>query len=216
MQLSRLDFAAFLSYTPRPKSPDTMRSRDVMFALKKDGYVGDPPILMSELVAQAIHQNMATLPFASFFQADTVLVPTPKSSLMKPDTLWVPERIATALVKVGLGREVVTCLVRANPVAKAAICMPSQRPTVGQHYESLAVQGRLSAPDEIVLVDDIITRGATLLGCANRLADSFPQARIRAFAAMRTVSNPFEFVKVRDPVVGFIELRESGDTLRRP
>ena len=80
----------------------------------------------------------------------------------------------------------------------------------------MGVRRRLSKPDEIVLIDDIVTRGATLLGPANRLADVFPQTRIRAFAAMRTISNPDEFNELYDPCVGTIELRESGDTLRRP
>lgn len=135
---------------------------------------------------------------------------------MQPNTLWVPMRIATALVKMGLGKEVVSCLVRDDPVPKAASSVPNERPTAIQHYESMSVQGLLSTPDEILLVDDVVTRGATLLGAANRLADVFPQTRIRAFATMRTISNPNEFEKVLVPCVGTIELRGSGDTLRRP
>jgi predicted amidophosphoribosyltransferase len=187
-----------------------------MLALKNDRFVGDPPILMSEWVAQTIQQDKSTLPFASFFQPDTILIPTPKSSLMQPDTPWVPERIATALVRMGLGKEVVSCLVRVKPVPRAALSPPDERPTPAKHYESIVVQGRLSKPDEIVLVDDIVTRGATLLGAAARLADVFPQTRIRAFAAMRTISNQDEFGKVYDPCIGMIELRPSGDTLRKP
>ena len=187
-----------------------------MIALKKDGFVEDPPIVMSQWVAQTIQRNRTTLPFASFFQPNTILVPTPKSSLMKPDTLWVPERIATALVRMGLGKEVDPCLIRVKRVPRAALSVPNERPTPVEHYESMGVRGRLSKPDEIVLVDDIVTRGATLLGAANRLVDVFPQTRIRAFAAMRTISNPEEFDKLYVPCVGTIELRASGDTLRRP
>jgi hypothetical protein len=216
MNLSQLEFSALLSYAPRGDSPGIRHSKDVMIALKKDGFVGDPPILMSQWVAQAMQQSRATLPFDSFFQPNTTMVPTPKSSLMQPNTLWVPLRIATALVGKGLGKEVASCLVRDRPVPKAALSMPSERPTAIEHYESMSVQGRLSKPDEILLVDDVITRGATLLGAANRLAEVFPQTRIRAFAAMRTISNPDEFDKVYVPCVGTIELRESGDTLRRP
>jgi predicted amidophosphoribosyltransferase len=52
----------------------------------------------------------------------------------------------------------------------------------------MRVTGILSKPEVIVLVYDIITRGATLLGAANLLADAFPGTPIRAFAAMRTIS----------------------------
>ncbi|MDG7031901.1 MAG: phosphoribosyltransferase, partial [Nitrososphaerota archaeon] len=70
----------------------------------------------------------------------------------------------------------------------------------------MEVQGRLSEPESVLLIDDIITRGATLLGAANRLADAFPNARISAFAAMRTVSNPDEFQREYDPQMGNVRL----------
>jgi predicted amidophosphoribosyltransferase len=216
MNLFQLEFGALLTYAPRGDSPEIRHSKDVMLALKRDGFVGTPPTLMSEWIAQTIQRKMDSLPFASFFQPNTILVPVPKSSLMQPNTLWVPERIATALVMAGIGKDVVSCLVRAKPVPKAALSTPSERPTAAQHYESMTVQGSLSKPDEILLVDDVVTRGATLLGAANRLADAFPQSHIRAFAAMRTISNQHEFENVYAPCVGTIDLWESGDTFRRP
>ncbi len=187
-----------------------------MQALKRDQFVGEPPILMSEWVARTVKQKMADLPFASFFQSNTVLVPAPKSSLMQPNTLWVPERIANALVAAGVGKQVAPWLTRTKAVPKAALSSPSERPTAEQHCESITVQGALFKPEEIVLVDDVVTRGATLLGCANRLADAFPQCRIRAFVAMRTISNSNEFEGVYAPCIGTIDLYETGDTFRRP
>jgi predicted amidophosphoribosyltransferase len=135
---------------------------------------------------------------------------------MKPNTLWVPERIATALASAGLGKSVVSCLIRTRAVQKAASSSPSERPTAEQHYESISVQGSLSKPDEILLVDDVVTRGATLMGAANRLSDAFPKCHIRAFVAMRTISNQHEFENVYAPCTGTIDLHETGDTFRRP
>lgn len=81
----------------------------------------------------------------------------------------------------------------------------------------MGVQGSLNSASDIVLIDDIVTRGATLLGAANRLHDVFPAARIRAFAAMRTSSDPSEFRALYEPCVGTITYREEqGDTMRRP
>jgi phosphoribosylpyrophosphate synthetase len=216
MNLSQLEFSALLSYAPRGDSSGIRHSKDVMIALKKDGFVGNPPILMSQWIAQTIQRNMTTLPFASFFQPNTIIIPTPRSCLMQPDTLWVPQRIATALVRVGLGRQVVPYLVRIKPLRKAALSAPKDRPKAAEHYETMRVQGRLSKPDEIVLVDDIVTRGATLLGAANRLADVFPQTPIHAFAAMRTISPPDKFYEEYCPCAGTISLAASGDTFRRP
>lgn len=216
MNISHLEFGALLTYTPRGSTQRAVHSKNVMQALKRDQFVGEPPILMSEWVAKTVKQKMAELPFASFFQPNTILVPAPKSSLMQPNTLWVPERIATVLVEAGIGKQVTSCLIRTKAVPKAASSSPTDRPTAKQHYESITVQGILSKPDEIVLVDDVVTRGATLLGCANRLADAFPQCCIRAFVAMRTISNPNEFESVYSPCTGTIDLHETGDTFRRP
>ena len=217
MNLFHLEFGALLTYSPRGTTPSAIHSKGVMQALKRDQYVGNPPtILMSEWVAGKLQQKMAELPFAFFFHPNSILVPVPKSSLMQPNTLWVPERIANALVSVGIGEQVASCLIRAKAVPKAALSSPSERPTAEQHYESISVQGSLRKPDEIVLIDDIVTRGATLIGCANRLTDAFPQCHIRAFAAMRTISNPNEFDSVYSPCIGTIDLYETGDTFRRP
>ena len=191
-----------------------------MLALKNEGFVEDSEngkyVLMSEWIAKTIQRNITALPFATFFRPNTILVPTPKSSLMRPGTLWVPERIASALTKIGFGNKVLSCLTRTKSVPKAASSIAKDRPKAINHYKSMSVTGILSKPDEIILVDDVVTRGATLLDAANRLADAFPETPIRAFAAMRTISNPEEFNELYDPCVGTIDLRESGDTLRRP
>ena len=216
MNLSQLEFGALLTYTPRGDTQKALHSNDVMIFLKRDQFVGKPPILMSEFIAKNVKQELANLPFNHFFSPNTILVPAPKSSLMQPDTLWVPERIAKALVAEGIGRQVVPCLTRSKHVTKAASCRSSGRPTAEQHYDSLIVQGALSKPEEIVIIDDIVTRGATLLGCANRLADAFPECKIKAFVAMRTISNSGEFQSVYLPCIGNITLSTSGQTFRRP
>ena len=106
MRLSQLQFCSLLSYCPRGNSDEAKRSKNVMLALKSDKYIDNPPILMSKWIAKTLQQNISSLPCATYFQQDTSLVPTPKSSLMRPNTLWVPERIASAIVKNGLGKEV--------------------------------------------------------------------------------------------------------------
>ncbi len=188
-----------------------------MLILKKDGFVQSPPILMSQWVAQTIQRNRSMLPFDSFFQPNTLLVPTPKSSLMKQGTLWVPYRLATALVNCGLGKEVAPILKRVRPVPKAASSIAEERPLPYDHYQSIEVEKPLSEPSNILLIDDIITRGATLLGAASRLAEVFPCAYIRAFAVMRAITNEDEFEKEYSPIIGKITFRQQeGDTLRRP
>jgi hypothetical protein len=135
LRLSQLEFGALLTYAPHGSSEEAKRSKDVTYLLKKDGFIGEPRILISEWVAKIIQEKMTELPFTSFFWSNTILVPAPKSSLMQPNTLWVPERIATALVARGIGKSVSPCLVRATAVPKAAYRAPQDRPTAVDHYE---------------------------------------------------------------------------------
>src|SRR5712692_7773407 len=175
MQVASLEYGSLLSYTPRPSTSEMEQAKSVMYAIKNDGYIERPPVLMSEWIAKAVQQNMTRLPFASFFHHDTVLVPVPRSTLMRPNTLWMPERIATALVRRKIGGQVLACLARLSPLRKAAWSDPSDRPRPSEQYNTISVQGRVSSsPGEVVLVDDIITRGATMLGAANRVVEAFP------------------------------------------
>ena len=221
MRITVLEFGSLLAYVPRVSSNKMQQAKNAMFAIKSDSFVEQPhqqPIPMSQWIAKAVQREMSTLPFISLFQQDTVLVPIPSSSLMQPGSLWVPDRIPTALAKTGIGKEVVRYLARAKPLRKAAFSEPSERPTPEEHFQTLAVQDQVSQkiPDRLVLIDDIVTRGATLIGAANRLAEVFPNARIMGFAAMRTVGAP-DFDNVYDPQSGVIRYRDlTGDTIRQP
>ena len=76
--------------------------------------------------------------------------------------------------------------------------------------------GDLPFDQDFLLIDDVVTRGATLLAAAARLKATSPSARVRAFAVMRTVSNPEEFSALFSPVAGKIHLADSGECFRRP
>jgi len=215
MHLSTVKFGSLLTYSPRGTSEPEQRSKTVMRHLKNDEPGSNPPALMSELISQIIKKRITRLPFAHFFKLNPILVPIPNSSLMDPGTLWVPVRLANALIRKGLGKAVVECLQRVQPLPKSATSLAKDRPKAAQHYESLRVQKILSEPEEILLVDDIVTRGATMIGAANKIKDAFPGARIRAYAAMRTISPPQTFKAIYDPCLGEIMLSDQG-TFRNP
>ncbi len=169
---------------------------------------------MSEEVAGMLSVSLAGSPFHDYFHKDVTLVPIPGSSRLKKDTLWVPERITSALEKHDLGTSI-QILYRDVPLRRSSTSLAKDRPKAHQHYGSMAIQKPLHDPKEIVLVDDVVTRGATLLGAANKLADAFPGVRIRAFAVMRTISNPDCFEGICNPCTGNISLR-GKDTFRSP
>lgn len=145
-----------------------IHSKSIMLALKNGKFIGQPPIEMPQWIARSVRKDLSNLPFSSFFQNDTVLVPMPKSTPMQKGTLWVPERIAFNLLDQGLGNKVVPMLERVAAVAKSAWSAPQDRPLPQQHYDSMVVQKPLEDPKRILLVDDIVTRGSTFIGGASR------------------------------------------------
>ena len=218
MTVGQIEFGSLLTYCPRRSTPEEQKSAKLMLALKNDEYVqvGSADMLMSDWVASEVKRRIATLQFGHFFRSNPFLVPVPKSSLMTPEMLWVPDRLAKALVKNGIGKEVSRMLERVVPIRKAALSDSWDRPTALEHFQTLGVVQTISKPNDILLIDDVVTRGATLLGAANRLTDSYPEATIRAFAAMRTQSTSLSFRTDGGPCVGMITLVANGDTQRRP
>lgn len=213
MQLSEINFGSLMTYTPRGGDSKHRDSRSVMRMLKDDR-VFPSGILMSKTIAQIIKEGLGSYPFFSYFDRNTTLIPIPKSSLHKEGDLWIPDRLTTALSNEGLGKSE-ACLVRKTSLPKSATALAKNRPTALDHYRSMRIKNTLFEPKRITLIDDVITRGATSLGAANRIMEVFPDAEIRVFAAMRTISNSDEFSDVFDPCTGKILLR--GDqTLRVP
>mgnify|MGYP001229244299 CR=1 FL=1 len=216
MLRSEIEFASFLTYSVRGDGQPEQESRIWRDRLKHDRLFGSPPELTSQLIAEGLSRRLAEMPFVGYFGRGAVLVPVPSSSKLQKDGLWVPQRIARELVKVGLGDIVDTLLERSRVLPKAAWSPARERPTAQQHYDSLGVTSTGLAPARFVLIDDVITRGATMLGAASRLGTAFPNAEIRCFAVMRSISEPLPFTNIFEPVVGKVELKSSGGTVRRP
>lgn len=213
MNITKVDFGSLLTYTPRGDEIQHRESRNVMIRLKNDEKLKSGN-LISEMIAKMIKENLAEYPFRNYFDGDVVLIPTPKSSLPQKDELWVPQRITKALSEQGLGKSE-ECLVRETPLPRSSRVSAANRPKASQHYESLKVRELLFKPKEIVLVDDVITRGATSLGAVNRLHEAFPEAKIRVFTVMRTISNSLKFTNYIEPCVGIVSL-VGVDAFRNP
>ena len=86
---------------------------------------------------------------------------------------------------------------------------------VAVHVGSLEMTDRVPPTGQLVLVDDVVTKGRTMLAAATVLADALPGVEIRAFAALRTMGLVPDIATYTDPVVGEI-LWTGGDADRRP
>jgi predicted amidophosphoribosyltransferase len=170
-----------------------------------------------QVIAEQMRLESVDSELESVFRSSTppLLVPVPRSSLPLPEPFrWPARHVARALVAQGFGREVVELLVRRTPIAKSATGGPRN---ANVQRDTLGVTMEMPPPGPIVIVDDIITSGATAMGAALRLLDSFPGLEeVRVFAAMRTVSEPLDFEQIRSPAHGTVVLRSDGTCRRSP
>jgi hypothetical protein len=216
--LSKLEFGSLFAYCPRniegQNNEEIKKSKNVMLNLKRDSNLGNPPRVMSEIVSEMIKTKLDNLPLKDFFGEDIYLVPIPKSHLIQKDTLWVPDRIARALSKQALGNYY-PCLQRFIPVKKSSYSSSVDRPKALDHFNSIKFISQLHQPINILLIDDVITRGSTMLGCASVLRRQFPNVPIKGFAIIRTISNPIGFKTYDDPCIGEVTL-SNGEAFRDP
>ena len=95
------------------------------------------------------------------------------------------------------------------------------RPSVAEHYESFSTSPLAVPVRRIVLVDDVITKGRTLLAAAAaaaaaaRLQAELPRADIRAFALIRTQGFVERLDHVTEVCHGVIRWG-GGDARREP
>jgi predicted amidophosphoribosyltransferase len=205
-----LEFAASYVYSPGGVCAMSERSRLLRKLLK----AGDQDLILK--CAWRVHQQAAELPlFAGLFTPRDVLIPVPKSAPHAPGSMWVAEHLATALVREGLARCAWTGLHRVRAVRKSATSIAGRRPSVLSHYDSFAMDDCIEATGRIILVDDIVSKGRTLLAAASRVQESLPSAQVRAFAMVRTMGLVPDVAHLVDPCRGEIRWK-AGDAHRSP
>lgn len=188
-------------------------SRRVCDALKVDKVYASGTAISARIAARLCEgAGDAFDDLRALISADATLVPTPRSSLLKPSSLWPAERLANALLAQGFGSDVEALIERQEPVLKSATARPGDRPPPSTHFNSMRCVLGGDAERVFVLIDDVVTRGATLLGAAGRLLEAWPRSRVVALAAIRTMSDEDE-VELIAPCVGSITL--NGDNPKR-
>jgi len=151
---------------------------------------------------------------AALFAPEAVLVPVPGSTPRR-QTPWAALQLALALNALGLGLGVWTGLRRESAVRKSATAPRAARPSVRQHYESISVARPMIPIHRVVLIDDVVTRGRTLLAAAARMTTVLPRADIRGFALIRTLGFVDRLDHLVDSCHGVVRWA-GGDARREP
>lgn len=205
-----IDYASCYVYSPTGTGVVCERSRLLRALLK----AGDASFMLK--YASRVRQQAENSPhLTGFFRADDVLVPVPGSTPHIAGRLWAAEHLAAALLEAGLGGAAWCGLHRIRAVRKSATAGPGSRPTVSVHYESFVLEDPPKALERIVLIDDVVTKGRTLLAAASRVQETLPGSKIRAFALLRTMGLTPGVQRLLDPCRGEIRW-EAGDAHRSP
>lgn len=213
--LSEIRFGSFLVYAPRGTNEISRRAQQFVRALKEERLIGAPPQSPSDYAARRLAEEHPASLFDELFAGSPLLVPVPRSSLPVEGGIWPASNIAATLVQHGIGAAVLPCLKRVTAVPKSAFAASGSRPKPIDHYQSMQATQMVTDRRTLCLVDDIITKGATLLAAATRLQDTYPQAKVMAFALVRTLGFVDEINQIVEPTIGSVTLR-AGEALREP
>lgn len=167
--------------------------------------------------AKRLTEVLAGSPLEELLGAAGVLVPAPGHAPRFQGGLWVPEQICQALVAVGVGERALALVERWEAVVQSSSGTSAEyRVDPKEHYRTLKVLGLLEGAARFTLVDDVVTRGSTLIACATRLREQFPNAEIRAFALARVVQVDLQATaEMLAPALEVIRYSEATGVLER-
>jgi hypothetical protein len=171
---------SWLVYSTRGRSLPAICVRYVVVRLKLGHGASTSGRSWADLVIERFAAH-APGSLRQLFSSPVTLVPVPGCGVAGPKTVWPALALCRELSRHGLGDDVQTVLRRVEAVPKSA-WRHGDRPSVDLHFRSLGVTSLPRVPRRFLLVDDVVTRGATLLGAARRLKAAFPAVPIDAFA----------------------------------
>ena len=210
--ISSVAFTSCYVYSPRAAGWVAESSRLMCRRVKSSD-----PLWLPYYAAYVYRSTFRDRGLAELFSRGAMLVPVPGSA-RTDDARWAALQLAIALRQVGLASRVWLGLCRRYAVTKSATAVTAARPSVQQHYDSLAaILPTLAVRPlhRLVLVDDVITKGRTLLAAAARLHSVLPCAEVRAFALIRTEGFAHRIERIEEPCHGVI--RWTGfDAWREP
>lgn len=210
--LSSVVYGSFFNYSPRGASDISERSRKNRDAIK---YGRNPSVydVAARLLTEELQDR--SCPLHKIFSPNLTLVPAPGHAQFDSNSLCPPFELCKAFQQKGLGKTI-QVLDRKYPIKKSAGAAPGERPTPAQHFASLEVFRDIELSNRIVVVDDFITKGATLLACVNAISAIYPNAEVSAFAFIRTLGLVSEIERIKEPIIGNISVTRNGASNRQP
>jgi hypothetical protein len=183
--LESLPCASWLVYATRATDESARRVKNLIIQIKVDRIDSATGVPTVRLVVRRVALRLGDR-VKHGFDGDPMLVPVPGAGLTKRNSVWPARRVCEELVWQGLGADVLPIVRRTTAVQKSA--GNATRPSLEEHVSSFTVQPGLRPPSRIIVVDDVVTSGTTIMGCAMKLASAYPGIPVSGFALARVQS----------------------------
>ena len=202
---------SYLVYVPQRLDGGAVAQQSRKFCYGLKG--GDEAL--ARRVAMSIKRHPNDSGVAGVLGENASLIPMPRSAPLKAGALWPAKMLSEALQSQGLAESVIELLRRSSRVRRSATAPPGERPTAKEHLRSFHVVRGVQLSNPIVIVDDVITTGATMLAAVSAVSAAVPSAPVLGFSFVRTVSHS-GITAVRNPAFSTIRLLGDGRTRREP
>ena len=158
--LNTLTCVSWLVYATRATDDAAKRVKTLILNIKTDRIDPRTAVPVVQLIIEQAANRLGVAARAAF-EGHPMLVPVPGSGLTKPNTVWPAKRVCEELLRQGFGEDVLPALKRTTSVPKSAGSL--DRPPLAEHVRSLTVQKGLTPPSRLLLVDDVVTSGTTMI-----------------------------------------------------
>lgn len=203
-----LEYGSLFQYKPKGTSDAAVIAENICGRIKAGSTVP-----LNHVIHSAMAENAR---LSEFLNPDVSLVPVPKSGIYKPGDIWPGLENARLLLDLGLCAEVNTCVERVTPVPKSAFCKGEDRPNHQVHFDSIRIKPNTQINQNIVLIDDVLTKGNTTFGCYKALKIAFPDAFIKVLALVRTKSFVSDIEYPYFPFFGVMHYNNRTDKISFP
>ena len=184
-------------------------SRQLCYALKR----GDASTIAK--IAERLGQRHDEDSVLGVLRENAALVPMPRCAPLTKSAVWPALMLAKAMVSKGLGASVLPILKRSLAVQNSATAAPGERPTARTHLDSFQVDTSMVPISPILIVDDVVTSGSTMLAAISAISDAIPGPQPKGFALFRTHPEQ-DLQSLWSPVCSRIALYSGNRTQRDP